>query len=185
MTNRKTIALIFLFLGVILTLFILDYTNEKGLSGSKFFGNVMKAISSRTITADVLAGTSLKDASITSLKRDDHLFVPYLALPESITASRYQINGTSILISEVSASLTGRQAENPSHIIDELLRQRSPDYEFNTINPFTFYLNQIPMETKTHNFLTIMIHNRIYGFQYKPLEHRKVLEIIDALGKDQ
>lgn len=176
MTKNKTIALIALFLGITLSLFILDYTNEKGLSGSKFFGNVMKAISSRTVTTDVLAETSLKDASITSLKRDDHLFVPYLALPEGITASRYQINGTSILISEVSE-------EDPFKIIDELLRQKSVDYEFNSINPFTFYLNQTPMETKTHNFLTIMINNRVYGFQYKPLEHRKVLEIIDALGK--
>ena len=176
--SKKIAALIALFLFITFSLFILDYTNEKGLTGSKFFGNLLKAVSSRTVTTDVLAGTSLKDTSITNLKRDDHLFVPYLTLPEGSTAARYQIDGTSILISEVSA-------ENPPNVIVELLRQKSADYEFNIINPFTFYLNQTPMETKTHNFLTIMINNRIYGFQYKPLEHRKVLEIIDALGKSE
>lgn len=178
MTKNKVIVIIAFFIAITLSLFILDYSNEKGLSGSKFFGNLLKAVSSRTVTTDLLAGTSLKDAGITSLKRDDHLFVPYLALPEGVTATRYQIEGTSILISEVSA-------EDPFKVIDELVRQKSADYEFNLINPFTFYLNQIPMETKTHNFLVIMINNRVYGFQYKPLEHRKVLEIIDALGKVQ
>lgn len=95
-----------------------------------------------------------------------------------MSARRFGIETTSIMISEL-------QTPSPLKLAQTLLQQESPDYQFNKINAGTFYINQLPLEKKTHNFLGIVIKETLYGFQYLPQEHQKVLEIIDALQQNE
>jgi len=160
-------------------LFYLEYQNERPASTPSFFASIIKSlINPGTINNEILAKTSLKDLSVNSESRSEKFFDPYLNLPKNFTASVSTIESTNIKIYEV-------QSQNPFKIINQLTDQKSQDYQLNQINQSTFYLNQTPSQSKTHNFLAIIINNVLYGFQYKPAEHKKVLEIIDALTKTE
>lgn len=176
--SKTKIALLFL----VITggLFLFDYDQEIGLSfpGKNFLGNVVKTIlSESSITPELLATTSLKEETLLVLDARETFFDPYLSIPKNTSATFKKIGNTSIIITEISG--------NAFTTIEALVAEVDPAYEFNRINPGTFYLNQIPQEDKTHNFLGIIIDQVLYGFQYKPLDHSKVLEIIDALSEIQ
>lgn len=161
-------------------LLYIDMQNEAGDSSSPgFFSSVVRDwVRSGTLNADVLAQTSLADARINRQSSTPEFLAPYLSLPENIFASVATIADTSITVYEV-------QTRTPQTLMSHLLDQPSNQYRFNTINQGTFYLNQVPAETKTHNYLAIAIEDVVYGFVYKPIDHRKVLEIIDVLQKNQ
>lgn len=167
------------FLLVIASLLFLDYQNETAGANSFFLTSIIQdIIRPGTINEELLSRTSLQGRGISHLESSSTFFDPYLDLPEAISSRRYQIDETSIIISEFST-------QNPTKLVQTLLEQESAEYQFNKINSGTFYLNQIPLEKKTHNFLGIVINERLYGFQYLPQEHQKVLEIIDALQQNE
>ena len=167
------------FLLVIASLLFLDYQNETSGPSSFFLTSIIQdIIRPGTLTPELLTKTSLNGKEISSLQSSSSFFDPYLTLPENLTSRRYQIDGTSIMASEF-------PTQNPTKIVQSLLEQEKPEYTFNKINSGTFYLNQAPIEQKTHNFLGIVIQNRLYSFQYLPQEHQKVLEIIDALQQNE
>ena len=179
MENKKTIALILVLVIFTGGLLYVDYYNDRGDDAPAFFTSALRNwFRPRTLTTQVLQPTSLQENGFTSLARSNEFFAPYLTLPDNITADRYTIDGTSILVYEV-------QVQNPFKTVKSLIAQESSRYRFNQINKGTFYLNQIPADKKTHNFLGIIINNILYGFQYNPTEHQKVLEIIDALQKTE
>src|SRR5690606_21784611 len=104
-------------------------------------------------------------------------FEQYLQLPDNINARRYRIEGTTLTITEI-------RSQNPLKMVPSLLAQESPDYTFNKINAGTFYLNQVPVEKKTHNFLGIVIIDFLYGHQCHSQIRNIVLEFIDALQQN-
>ena len=166
---------------VTLGLFLFDYDREYGFSftGKNFLGNALQAVTHRShVREDLFDATSLKGANIISLPSLETFFDTYLLLPKGASALRFQIADSSIQISELRSGQAFR-------VIDELSKQEGSTYSINRINQSTFYLNQIPLEEKTHNFLGIIIQQVLYGFQYRPSEHLKVLEIIDALSAIQ
>lgn len=189
MSSTKRYALIVLALLLITGgLIYIDYQVEQRPGTPSFFTKLGRLFSQvlapqGTITDEILGKTtSLKGKTITSPERTSDFFKPYLKLPDNITAARYTIGETSDETSITVYEVVGLvDPENPFHVSDALTKQQSSDYQFNRLSPSTFYLNQVPLERKTHNFLSIIINNVLYGFQYKALEHQKVLEIIDAL----
>ncbi|MGE3278806.1 MAG: hypothetical protein AB7J40_03350 [Candidatus Altimarinota bacterium] len=167
------------FLLVVGSLLFLDYQNETAGANSFFLTSIIQeVIRPGTIDEALLTGTSLEGLEITHVESSKTFFDPYLQLPEATSSRRYHIDTTSITISEF-------PTQNPAKLVQALLEQENPEYQFNKINPGTFYLNQVPLEKKTHNFLGIVIKERLYGFQYLPEEHQKVLEIIDALQQNE
>jgi len=159
-------------------LFYLEYQNERNPDSPSLFTSALKTfVTPPSITAEILSKTSLQDKAIASQARSNNFFDPYLKLPNKITAARYNISDTNILVYEI-------QSQNAGKIIKELTSQEGTDFQFNIINQNTFYLNQVPSENKTHNFLAIAINNVLYGFQYQAHEHQKILEIIDALNNN-
>ena len=172
------VIIVLVFLVVIFGLFLFDYDREVGFSfsGKNFFGNTLQALVRRSaITPELLSKTSLKEKKIITLPSRKSFFDPYLDIPKGISASFFQIADTALQITETDSG-------NPFSIIEDLLKQSAPDYEFHRINQGSFYLNQIPEGNRTGNFLGIIIHQTLYGFQYRPSEHPQVLEIIDALS---
>ena len=164
-------------LTVSLLLIYIDYqVTVSGNSSSLFAGILDSFSSSGTITEELLSKTSLTNSSVTSLGKSDTFFDSYLNLPEKTRTRKYNIVGSSIIISEVKST-------DLRELVSYLTNQESKQYSFNKINNRTFYLNQTPANTKTHNFLGIVINDTLYGIQYLPKEHQKVLEIIDALQK--
>lgn len=163
-------------LALIYTDYLLIFGN---INTSSFTANFIQSIfNGNTIDSKLLSGTSLKGSSIDSLEKTNRLFTEYLELPDGILANKYSIGATSIIISEL-------KDRDVIAIAKSLSAQISEQYNLNKINESTFYLNQLPAETKTHNFLTIVVNNVLYGFQYQPIEHKKVLEIIDALQENE
>lgn len=180
MNNSTKTGIIILVL-VIITggLLYVDYNNDQGANAPTFFTSTLRNwFRPRNINANILGQTSLKNSNITALSRTSEFFSPYLELPENLTADRYTIDETSILVYEV-------QVQNPFKIVKNLLAQESSRYKFNQIDAGTFYLNQSPADQKTHNFLAIIINNVLYGYRYDPTDHRKVLEIIDVQQKTE
>lgn len=160
-------------------LLFLDFQNETAGANSFFLTSILQeVIRPGTIHQDLLSRTSLQSVNIIQLESSDTFFDPYLRLPDATSSRRYHLEPTSITISEFTT-------QNPEKLVQSLLDQESAEYKFNKINAGTFYLNQVPLEKKTHNFLGIIIRNRLYGFQYLPEEHQKVLEIIDALQQNE
>lgn len=180
MDNTKKTGLIIMVLLLITGgLLYIDYSNDQGEQSPAFFSSTLRNwFRPQSITADILNQTSLKESPVTALSRSSEFFSPYLELPENLTADRYTIDDSSIMVYEV-------QVQNPFRIVKALLSQESSRYQFNQIDAGTFYLNQIPAEQKTHNFLGIVLNNVLYGFRYNPEDHRKVLEIIDVLQKTE
>jgi hypothetical protein len=179
--NNSTKTGLIIFILVLLTggLLYVDYNNDKGANSPSFFTSTLRNwFRPRSITADVLGQTSLKESDMTAIARTSEFFSPYLELPDNLTADRYSIDETSIMVYEV-------QVQNPFKIMKTLLSQESSRYKFNQIDSGTFYLNQVPADQKTHNFLAIVINNVLYGYRYDPVDHRKVLEIIDVLQKTE
>jgi hypothetical protein len=167
------------FLIVVSTLLFLDYRQVKSGPDSFFLTSILQGIfRPTTISQGLFVNTSLEGQEINTLSSLETFFDPFLTLPESMSARRFGIEGTSIVISEL-------QTQSPAKVVQLLLQQEKPEYQFNKINTGTFYLNQLPLEKKTHNFLGIVIKNTLYGFQYLPQEHQKVLEIIDALQQNE
>jgi hypothetical protein len=167
------------FLLVIATLLMVDYQNETTGPESFFLTSIIRdLIQPSNITDELLSRTSLREKEISSSESTPTLFNEYLDLPENMKANRYSIESSSIVISEVSS-------QNPLKIVQTILQQESNAYTINKINSGTFYLNQTPLDKKTHNFLGIVIDKTLYGFQYFPQEHQKVLEIIDALQQNE
>lgn len=180
-TSQFPLKIIILFLIMTSALFAMDYDHEYGLTfpGKAFLGNTIRSfIRESTLTPEIVARTSLKDHVISSLPSRKTFFDPYLQLPADASASFFELKETSILITEVFSG-------NAFQTIETLLRETSPDYEFNIIHDGAFYLNQIPPEKKSANFLGILIKDVVYGFQYQPADHQKVLEIIDSLSELQ
>lgn len=177
--SKKYIVIITILVIVTGGLLYIDYQNNRGDGSPSFFTNIIRSwFSPRNITTDVLQNTSLANNSISDLSRSEDFFPPYLTLPDNIFSSSYTINGTSIKVYEI-------DVQNPFQVVRQLTSQQSSRYSFNVINQGTFYLNQIPLSNKTHNFLAIVINNILYGFQYKATEHPQVLEIIDVLQANQ
>lgn len=167
------------FLLIVSMLLVLDYQNETSGAKSFFLTSILQdLIKPSTITDELLSNTSLNGKKITDEEDSPLFFEQYLQLPDNINARRYSIEGTTLTITEI-------RSQNPLKMVPSLLAQESPDYTFNKINAGTFYLNQVPVEKKTHNFLGIVINDTLYGFQYLPQEHQKVLEIIDALQQNK
>jgi hypothetical protein len=178
MNNSTKTGLIIMIL-LVLTggLLYVDYYNDQGNNAPTFFTSTLRNwFRPRSINSDTLDQTSLKGSSMTAIARTNEFFSPYLELPNNLTADRYTIDDSSIMVYEV-------QVQNPFKIIKTLLSQESSRYRFNQIDSGTFYLNQVPADQKTHNFLSIVINNILYGFRYDPIDHRKVLEIIDVQQK--
>jgi len=178
-TTKRYITIIAILALVTGGLFFIDMQNQSADDSPGFFTNIIRDwFRPNNISTDILKKTSLSEHSISTLRRSKDFFPPYLSLPEKITAVTHEIKDTSITIFEV-------PSQNPYKIVKYLTEQSSQEYRFNKINQGTFYLNQVPADSKTHNFLAIIIENTLYGFQYKPIDHRKVLEIIDVLEKNQ
>ncbi len=177
--STKTALIIAVLLLVTGGLLYVDYNNDKGANAPAFFTSTLRNwFRPRSITEDILSQTSFRESGITAISRTNEFFSPYLELPENLSADRYSIDESSIMVYEL-------QIENPFKTIKALLSQESSRYRFNAIDAGTFYLNQIPADQKTHNFLAIVINNILYGFRYDPIDHRKVLEIIDVLQKTE
>jgi len=178
--SAKNTAIIIGILAIITGgLLTIDIQSQSGEESAGFFTNILRNwVGSGTITDDLLEKTTLKGHKITTLSSTEEFFSPYLKLPEKVYATPYQIENSSILVSEVAT-------QNPSKVMAHLIDQPSHQYRFNNINQSTFYLNQVPASTKNHNYLAIEIDKIIYGFVYKPIDHRKILEIIDVLQKNQ
>lgn len=177
--SKKTILTVLALLILTGGLIYIDYSGNQSTTSQSFASNILKSwFQPRGINSEIIGETSLKGSEINPLPRTNEFFSPYLTLPKNITADRYTITGSSILVYEV-------QKQNSFKIIASLLSQESSRYQFNQINAGTFYLNQLPTNQKTHNFLGISIGNTLYGFQYEPLEHKKVLELVDALQKTE
>lgn len=173
-STKKYASIIIVLLIVTVGLLYIDYENGRG-SGNSFFSSVLQGVfRPTTLTADVLTKAEIAANAITASSRSDSFFAPYLTLPEGMSANIYHLDNTTIKIYEI-------QVQNPFKVVEDLTKTQSSQYQFNRINQGTFYLNQIPLEKKTHNYLGIIINNVLYGFEYKPAEHQKVLKIIDAL----
>lgn len=176
MSYPKSIAA---FLVLTFGLLGIDFVQEKGIPLNWSVASVIQGVFQKSaVTEEVLFSTSLASRSLTFLEKSELLFVPYLKLPDGVLANHWGIEGTSIRFSEV-------RSLRPQEVIRNLLTQTNSSYQFNQINETVFYLNQMPVSAKTHNFLAILIKDRIFGFQYHPSDHAKVLEIIDALVKTQ
>ncbi len=159
------------------SLFALDYQNEQGGGGEGFLSSLVQSVfSGSSVTEELLAKTSLQGKGLTKNESSGRFFPLLLTLPSGVRASHLHIEDTSIEISEAKQGLA-------SDLMETLLKTKQEGFIFNRINPGAFYLNQVPIETKTDNFLGIVIKNTLYGFQYKPFEHSKVLEVVDALSQ--
>lgn len=179
--NNSTKTGLIIFVLIIFTggLLYVDYYNDQGDNAPVFFSSTLRNwFRPRTITTSVLEQTSLKGSGMTAIARTNEFFSPYLELPDNLTADRYTIDDSSIMVYEV-------QVQNPFKIIKTLLSQESSRYRFNQIDSGTFYLNQVPADQKSHNFLAIVVNNILYGFRYDPIDHKKVLEIIDVQQKTE
>lgn len=177
MTTKKSIAV---FAALTMMLFLVDFGQETGFSAQFAGASIISGLFQKSaITPEVLAKTPLNGNVIRFEGKSRNFFDLYLKLPESVLASHWTLDNTSIRFTELTVA-------DPSIIMDEFLLQQNPAYQFNRINDEAFYLNQVPVESKTDNFLVIVINKTIFGFQYHPLQdHTKVLEIIDALGQVQ
>ncbi|MDZ4217200.1 MAG: hypothetical protein U1C97_02680 [Candidatus Gracilibacteria bacterium] len=175
MNPKKSYSLTVLIFGLLtMGLFTLDLQSSDTSSSSPLNRTIKSWFTSQALSASLLKNTSLKEQQLISKGISKEFFSPYLNLPEKTSAEISQIGTSSILVSEVRTS-------NPTELVKYLTNQQSSLYRFNKINQETFYLNQIPAEKKTSNYLGIVINGILYGFQYQPLDHPKVLEIIDAL----
>ncbi|GEM_PF-3349217 len=179
MIRHKILPTIVLFLLVSGGLFALDYENEQGAGGEGFLSSLVQSVfSSSRINEELLNTTSLQGKTVIREETSHEFFSSILPLPTGLRAHHLSIEGSTIAISEVSQ---GR----PLDVVESLLKTKKAGLAFNRINEGTFYLNQVPIETKTHNFLGIVMKDTLYGFQYKPFDHPKVLEIVDALKQSK
>lgn len=178
MNFRKPAVITAILAIITASLWYVDYSQSQSPTGN-FFSSVLRGIfQEQTITPEVLKNTSMNQSNIIPMGGADQFFDGYLDVPERNSAERYSIEGTTLI-------LTDLHSQNPLQVIQSLISQESSRYQFNVIDTNTFYLNQVPASQKTHNFLGIAINNSVLGFQYNPTEHRKVLEIIDALQKSK
>lgn len=180
-SSKKTIAIIAVLMVITVGLVYVDYSSSRSGSSNSFFSSVLKNVfQPTTITPELLSKAAYDPLALVAQPDSSSFFGPYLTLPSGITTSVFTLDST-ITILEIN------NADNAFDIVNILTKQTSPTgaYQFNIINTGTFYLNQTPTSTKTHNYLGIVINNVLYGFQYPAARHQDILRIIDALQNNQ
>jgi hypothetical protein len=180
MSLRNTLAIIVALVAITAGLVYVDYSSGRPGGSPSFFSSILKnVLGSTTITSELLTKAAFDPEKLVKQDSSDLFFAPYLKLPTSASAAVFTLD-ESIIISEVSA-------DNAFEVVKALTEQTDTTghYQLNIINAGTFYLNQTPATTKTHNYLGIVINNVLYGFQYPASRHPDILRLIDALQNNQ
>jgi len=174
----ESVKVFSLLAGISALLFAVDLRHSRGELNTHFLAGILDGFGPGvTITQEILAPTSLAGLEWSTPERVEGFFEPYLSLPEGLTGIRYGLQNPELMVYEL-------RSDAPYLLVKTLLEQKNQNAQFFIIDKGTFYLNQVPAEQKTHNFLAIVIDELLYGFQYRPHDHPKILEIIDELRKN-
>ncbi|MDP3975718.1 MAG: hypothetical protein Q8P95_02265 [bacterium] len=168
---NRVLHIAILFAAVTAALFAMDLSGE----GSTPLASILHSKSS--LSTATLRAAGLENTPLPTPKMRQTLFASYLQVPDQTEVKTYHLKDLDITIAEVFSS-------KPLEIVQDVTSQTSPEYQLNVVSPELFYLNQLPLAEKTHNFLGLVIGRHLYGFQYPFLQHHIVLKMIDELRKN-
>lgn len=160
-------------------LFLLDYEGLSNDTPTSLLTQTLKNWMDRSpINQQLIDKTSLRSNKLNLIGSNNSFFAPYIETQSAEIVQHYSIPAFDIGIEVVSS-------KKPAETLQKMTKTPQNGFRFHMINETTFYLNQEPIEQKTHNYLARQVGNNVLGFIYPPLHHQKVLEIIDALEENE